>query len=191
MKIVCVLGSPRPKGNSAFLAKRMCDRMRESGAKVKIFSLNKLSYRGCQGCMACKRELERCVIDDDLSQVLEAVRLSDGLIMASPVYYGDVSSQLKAFIDRTFSFLKPDFPTNPMPSRLAPGKKMVFILTQGQPDEKQFADIFPRYNTFFRLYGFSTTLVRVCGVFDPGDVETHPEALKMADETVARIMRGE
>lgn len=190
MKVVCVLGSPRPRGNSSFLARRICERVRSYGAKVKVFSLNKLSYRGCQGCMACKGELERCSLDDDLRQVLEAVRLSDCLITASPVYYGDVSSQLKAFIDRTFSFLKPDFPTNPMPSRLAPGKKMVFILTQGQPDEKQFSDIFPRYESFFRLYGFSTTLIRVCGVFQPGEVESHPEALRLADETAERIING-
>ncbi|MCX7981428.1 MAG: flavodoxin family protein [Syntrophales bacterium] len=190
MKVVCVLGSPRSKGNSSFLARRICDRVRSSGAKVKIFSLNKISYRGCQGCMACKDKLERCGVDDDLSQVLEAVRLSDCLILATPVYYGDVSSQLKAFIDRTFSFLKPDFPSNPMPSRLAPGKKMVFILTQGQPDEDQFADIFPRYDSFFRLYGFSTTLIRVCGVFNPGDVENHPEALQWADETAERLIKS-
>jgi len=68
---------------------------------------------------------------DDLEKVLDAVRRADVLVMASPIYYGEVASQIKAFIDRTYSFLASDYVTNPHPSRLSPGKKMVFILTQG------------------------------------------------------------
>jgi multimeric flavodoxin WrbA len=80
--------------------------------------------------MTCKTKLDRCVLKDDLSEVLDAVRETDILVMATPVYYGEVSSQLKGFIDRTFSFLVPDYTTNPNPSRLQSNKKLVFIQTQ-------------------------------------------------------------
>ncbi|MCX7635470.1 MAG: NAD(P)H-dependent oxidoreductase, partial [Syntrophales bacterium] len=129
---------------------------------------------------------------DDLQDVLAAVMACDVLVMASPIYYGDVSSQMKAFIDRTFSFLKSDYTTNPDPSRLPPGKRLVFILTQGQPDEVQFSDVFPRYNYFFTWYGFADSeLIRVCGVMQPADVEAHRNALETAAAVARKICGGE
>ena len=121
MKVVCLFGSPKPKGNSAFLANRFCEAAKARGAEVETFSLNKLNYKGCQACMACKTKLDHCALKDDLTPVLEAVGKCDILVLASPVYYGEVTSQTKGFIDRTFSFLSPEFKTNPKNmSRLAP-----------------------------------------------------------------------
>ncbi len=54
MKIVCLLGSPRPKGNSTAMAARFCETAEGLGAEVTTFALNKLKYRGCQACMTCK-----------------------------------------------------------------------------------------------------------------------------------------
>lgn len=191
MKVVCLLGSPRAKGNSTHLARRFCDTAKNLGAKVQTYTLNRLTFRGCQACMACKTRAEECVLKDDLQEVLEAVKSCDVLVLASPIYYGDVSSQMKAFIDRTFSFLKNDYTTNPQPSRLPPGKRLVFILTQGQPDEVQFSDVFPRYDNFFKWYGFAgSDLIRVCGVMKPAEVEVHREALEMTERTADRICRG-
>lgn len=94
----------------------------------------------------------------------EAVRETDILVLASPVYYWDVSSQMKAFVDRTFSFLVPDFLTNPIKSRLKPGKKLVLILAQNNPDKDSFTNIFPKFDYFFRAYGFTDTrLIRALG----------------------------
>ncbi len=189
MKIVCLLGSPRPKGNSAIIAKRFCDAAEGLGADIQMFKLNKLKYRGCQACMTCKTKLEKCVLKDDLSEVLDAIRNADVLVMATPTYYGDVSSQLKAFMDRTYSYLAPDYKTNPSPSRLSPGKTFVFIQTQGDPDENSFSDVFPRYEGFFKWYGFGDTYrIRACGVDDPGEVETDEGILKTAEETARKLM---
>ena len=63
---------------------------------------------------------------------------------------GDVTCTIRAFIERSYSYFVPDFFTNPNPSRLTPGKKLVFIQTQGQPNEKLFADIFPRTEPFLK-----------------------------------------
>jgi len=189
MNIVCLLGSPRPKGNSATIAKRFCDTAEKKGATVKRFALNKLSYRGCQACMTCKTKLDRCVLKDDLTEVLDAIRDADILVMATPVYYGEVSSQLKAFIDRTFSYLKPDYTTNPEPSRLHGAKKLVFIQTQAQPNETDFADIFPRYDYFFKWYGFQDNhLIRACGVMGPGDVESRADVMAMAEQLAGKLV---
>lgn len=189
MNIVCLLGSPRPKGNSAAIAKRFCETAEKNGAAVRVFALNKLSYRGCQACMTCKTKLDRCVLKDDLAEVLDAVREADVLVMATPVYYGEVTSQLKAFIDRTFSFLTPDYKTNPVPHRLKPGKRLVFIQTQGQADEKAFADIFPRYDYFFTWYGFrDNCLIRGCGLAADADETARSRVVGEAEKAAERIV---
>lgn len=188
MKIVCLLGSPREKGNSATIANHLCAGAEKLGGEVRTFSLNKMNYKGCQGCMSCKTRLDRCAVQDDLTAVLDAVRESDALVLASPVYFWDVSSQVKAFLDRTFSFLVPDFATNPVKSRLAPGKKFVLILTQNNPDPKSFGDIFPTYEHFFKAYGFDEThLIRAFGVAKPGEVASREKVMRLAESTAEKI----
>ena len=96
MKITCVLGSPRPNGNGEVLAKRFGDTAEKLGAQVQTYVLNELNYRGCQACMACKTKSDKCVLQDDLTPVLESVREGDVLVMATPVYLWDVTSLLRA-----------------------------------------------------------------------------------------------
>lgn len=191
MNIVCLLGSPRSQGNSATLARHLCESARARGAEVRQFALNELDYRGCQGCYACKRKLDHCILDDDLREVLAAVMAADALVLASPVYFGDVTAQLKGFIDRTFSYLVPDYYANPQPSRLPPGKKLVMVLTQGMADEQIFADVYPRYEGFLKWEGFADSrLIRACGVTPT----TRPEKLKpwmeQAEQVAAWLTGG-
>jgi multimeric flavodoxin WrbA len=172
------------------IADRFCRAAEAVGAESQTFALNKLKYRGCQACMTCKTKLDRCVLKDDLAQVLDAIRDADILVMASPIYFGEVSSQMKAFIDRTFSYLVPDFSTNPQPSRLAPGKKLVMILAQGDPGEEQYADVFPRYTSFFKWYGFNEShLIHACGVLGPGEVEGREDVMNQT-AALARKLAG-
>jgi len=185
MKIVTLLGSPRSHGNSATVAGRFTETAEQLGAGIRTFELNRLTYRGCQGCYACKKKLDHCVVEDDLTEVLTAVQEADLVVLASPVYYGDVTAQLKGFIDRSYSYLKPDYITNPQPSRLGP-KKLVFIITQGHPDETLFADIFPRYDQFLKWLGFTETrLIRACGI-GPATVDAVPVATLEQAEALAR-----
>ncbi len=188
MNTICLLGSPRPNGNSATIAKHFCDTAEKLGGEVQTFVLNKLKFRGCQACMTCKTKLERCVLEDDLTKVLDAIYEADVLVLATPTYFGEVSSQLKTFMDRTFSYLASDYLTNPNPSRLPAGKKLVFIQTQGMEDENIFADIFPRYEGFFKWYGFDETfLIRACGVAEPDDITSRGEVMKLAEDVAEEI----
>ncbi len=189
MKITCVLGSAKANGNSATLAKRFCGRAQELGAEVQTFLLNDLSYRGCQGCNACKTTHDRCVERDDLERVLDSIRECDVLVMASPVYFGSVTGQLKSFIDRTYSFLGPDFLVSEDASRLESGKKLVFIQTQAADAEDAFDDVFPKLRDFFRYYGFAeSTLIRGCGIAGPGESAKREDLMKLADETAERLV---
>jgi multimeric flavodoxin WrbA len=168
MKVVGVLGSPRKKGITTVLAENFFEKARSSGAELELFTLNSLVYRGCQGCMACKGKRESCILADDMTPVLESVKEADVLVMTTPIYFGEVSSQLKGFIDRTFSYLVPGFFSHPEPCRLKPGKDLVFIISQGAENEDMFNDVYPRYASFFKWFGFAMHQVRACGL-DTGD----------------------
>lgn len=192
MKIVCLLGSPRKNGNSATVAARLADTARSLGADVETFYLNGLHYRGCQACYACKNGSEDCVLQDDLTPVLEAVRTADALVLASSVYYGDITAQLKAFVDRSFCFLKPEYYARPDCSRLEPGKGLAMILIQGHPDEQSFDDIFQRYNFFFSWYGYRPGhLLRGLGVSERSDVTKRDYLMEGADRIAQLLVMHE
>jgi multimeric flavodoxin WrbA len=182
MKIVAVLGSPRPKGNSALMAEAFLQTARERGADTEVYPLNQMNIKGCQGCGKCKTESQTCVVDDDLKPVYESLRGADLLVLASPVYFGDLSAQLKCFWDRTYAFINPDFST-----RLAPGKKSVMFLAQANPSEDMFDDIYPRYERWLKMFGFTDNyLVRAVGVRDAGEVKNKP-ALEQATKLAQKL----
>jgi multimeric flavodoxin WrbA len=165
MKIVAVLGSPRVQGNSTTLAQVFLKAAREQGAETQEFVLNQLDFKGCQGCGACKTKQETCILEDDLTQVLDAIRAADIVVLASPVYFGDVSGQMKSFFDRTYSYITPDFTC-----RLPGGKKAVLVLTQAATADN-FVDIFPRYERWLKMYGCDPVhLLRATGVKDLGAI---------------------
>ena len=184
MKIVAVFGSPRPQGNSSTLAHKFLHTAQELGAEVQVYPLNLMSFQGCQGCGACKANLETCILEDDLAPVLEDVKAADVLVLASPVYFGDLSGQLKCFFDRTYSYFNPDFS-----SRVPGGKKAVLVLAQANPDETQFNDIFPRYQRWLTRFGYAPVfLLRAVGVREIGDMKQQTAALAQAASLAREIM---
>ena len=191
MKILTLLGSPRRQGNSATLADRFVTAAERRGATNETVFLNSLNSRGCQACYACKKQAAACVVQDELAPVLAAVHQADLLVLATPVYYGDITAQLKGFIDRTFAYLTPDYLTAAHPCRLPAGKKLLLIQTQGHPDPALFGDIFPRYETFLKWYGFSDIrLLRACGVGTGGTTTVSAEQLAEAERLAAAMIQG-
>lgn len=191
-RVVCLLGSPRRNGNSAVMAGELCRAAGEAGAVVQTFALNRLDYKGCQGCLQCKAKAEACVLRDGLTEVLEAVRGCDALVLATPVYFGEVSAQLKGFIDRCYSFLTPDYAFNrEKRTRLVPGKTFCMVIAQGHPREDLFTDIFPRYAYFFNWLGFSEgRLLRACKAYHLGDAALRPDVLDQARSLGRELATG-
>jgi multimeric flavodoxin WrbA len=185
--VVCVMGSPRSDGNSAAIADVIMNTAKGLGALTTKFVLNDLVFRGCQACMACKTGAEKCIVNDDLAQVLDAVQEADVLVMTSPIYFGQISGQLKCFIDRTYSYLKPDYMTNQKPSRLGPGKKCIFVLTQGSPDEKSY-DVYPSYAGFLKWFGYDCHVVRGIGLRAKTDASGQHELMKKAEEVAKEVL---
>jgi len=184
MKAVAILGSPRAKSNSSALARIILRKLEHRGAETREFILNKLNFSGCVACDTCKAKLDHCVLQDDLTEVLEAVGEADVLILASPVYFSEVSGQFKCFFDRTFSYLNPDFS-----GRLKPGKSSVFVLTQMQPDLNLYTDVYPRYETWLKIWGcVDNYLLRMNGPGTEDAVAQRPDIVSQAEEIADKLM---
>ena len=96
---------------------------------------------------------------------------------------------MKGFIDRTYSFLTPGFMTEEKKHRLPPGKKLVFIQTQGAPTE-MYNDIFQRYNSFFEQLSIfkESYLIHGGDINEKGAVKDRQDLLDKARETAKSVM---
>lgn len=103
MRVMILNGSPRKDWNTAMLLKEVQRGAESVGSETEYIDLYDLNYTGCRSCMACKRKgVERCKCfwRDDLSPVLERIFSSDALFIGSPIYLGDITSQVHALIER-------------------------------------------------------------------------------------------
>ncbi|MCF8054032.1 MAG: flavodoxin family protein [Deltaproteobacteria bacterium] len=102
MKVVAINGSARKDGNTAILIKHALAALQEQGIATEMLQMAGKTLAGCRACGWCaKNKNNRCVIDDDdLNMYLERIITADGIILGSPTYFADVSSQMKALIDR-------------------------------------------------------------------------------------------
>lgn len=98
-EIVAVVGSPRRHGNTVTLVDAALRELEDSGCRCTRVMLDELHIEACDGHANCG-ELAACPQDDDMAGVLDKVYAADALILASPVYYENVSAQMKTFIDR-------------------------------------------------------------------------------------------
>ena len=122
---VVILGSPR-KGNSDAIALAIAAEAKAKGNVIKEFKLNQLkNAKGCQSCYGCKKS-GRCVVKDDITEILDAIRNADSIILATPTYFGYSTAQFRTLEDRFFGFLGGDFVPN-----IAPGKKVAIVQTCG------------------------------------------------------------
>ena len=103
MKTIVLNASPRKNWNTAQLLKSAQKGAESVGAETEYIDLYDLSFTGCRSCLACKRKGARrchCFWKDDLSPVLDRVFSADALLIGSPVYLSDTTSQFHAFLER-------------------------------------------------------------------------------------------
>jgi putative NADPH-quinone reductase len=98
-KIIGLLGSPLPEGNTAQLLDRALKGAEDAGCEVEKIVVVNLDFQACQEMMFCK-EHETCILDDDMQAMYPKLRGMDGLIVATPVMTMGIPGKLKSFIDR-------------------------------------------------------------------------------------------
>ena len=104
MKIFAYNASPRKNWNTAMLLESVLDGAESAGAQTKLVHLYDLNYRGCTSCFACKlkggNSFGKCAMQDDLTPVLADVLEADAVIFGSPIYFGNVTGELRSFLER-------------------------------------------------------------------------------------------
>jgi multimeric flavodoxin WrbA len=133
-KVTILIGSPRKNGNTCILAAKAEQGLKEEGIATETVFLNDLKIKGCQACYWCKKnDVAECAVRDDMQKIHQLMQESDGLIIASPIYFSTVTAQTKAWLDRMFPYVS----MNLVP-KLPASKKVSFIFTQNQPDARLF-----------------------------------------------------
>ena len=101
MKVVAIVGSPHAKGNTSYLVDEALKEISSQGIETEKIVLGECVVNPCLGHNECGT-YEVCKIKDDAPAIIKKYNEADGVILASPVYFYDVSAQMKAFIDRNF-----------------------------------------------------------------------------------------
>ena len=104
-KIIIIDGGPRKNFNTALMLQKFAEGAMSVSDKieVKTVRLYGLDYKGCMSCMACKikgKASNVCKFKDALTPVLEEIAQADGLILGSPIYFGQITGQMQAFLER-------------------------------------------------------------------------------------------
>jgi multimeric flavodoxin WrbA len=102
MKAVAINGSPRPGGNTEIMLKKVLEPLEAAGWSTEVLRIGGKPVRGCMACMKCvEKRNGRCIIENDpINDYLEKMYAADAIILGSPTYFADVTSELKALIDR-------------------------------------------------------------------------------------------
>ncbi len=121
MRALAINGSPRREWNTATLLRSALEGAESVGAQTELVHLYDLDYQGCTSCFSCKRKGNSCnglcAMRDDLREVLQAALATDVLILGSPIYFGDVTGEMRSFLERLLfpnisydEFGRSDFP---------------------------------------------------------------------------------
>ncbi len=174
--VLGILGSPHPHGNTAILLGAFLQGATDAGAEAILLDATRMDISGCSACNDC-RDTGVCVIDDEMKLVYDAIERADVVVLASPLYFSGMSSQLKAVIDRCQCLWH----------RAMAGKglqaKRGYLVAVGAMEGANFRNILSEVRSFCIAVGIAYQgEVTVPGVESEGDVRAHQADLDRAYE---------
>jgi multimeric flavodoxin WrbA len=152
MNIVLINGSPRKNWNTDLLLQEAAKGAESVGAHTETIHLYDMDFKGCRSCMACNlkdgKSFGRCAWQDDLKPVLDKINDADGLILGSPIYWGDVTAEMRAFLERfLFQYTNFDNGQSEFKGQLKGG----FIYTMNAP-AGYMDDLYKKYAGFLQAH---------------------------------------
>ena len=102
MKVLAINGSPRKGGNTEFLLQKVLEPIAEAGIGTELIQIGGKPIRGCLACYKCReRKDRRCTNDTDMvNEIIGKMIDADGIVLGSPTYFADMTSEMKALVDR-------------------------------------------------------------------------------------------
>ncbi len=197
IRIIAIYGSPRRDGNSALLLKQAVAGAREAGAEVEEVFLRSHKISPCLEIYNCIKT-GVCAIQDDFPAILEKLEKSDGVMLASPIFFYSVSAHTKIFMDRCQSlWVRKYWIEKQEMGEALETRKGLFISVGATRGKKLFDGALLTVKYFFDVLNagmWKNLLYR--GLDHKGEVENHPEYLEEAfnagrDLTVALTNEGD
>lgn len=99
-KILAVNGSPQGDGNTSLMLHTVLDVCREAGMETEFYQAGGRPVRGCAACGGCAKHPGRCAIDDWINELYPKMAEADAILLGSPTYFSDLTTEMKAVIDR-------------------------------------------------------------------------------------------
>lgn len=161
MKVLIVSTSLRTNSNSELLAKSFVDGAKDSGNEVKYISLKNKDIRFCIGCLACQKT-GHCVIKDDVADIMNSVLEADVVVWSTPIYYFEMSGQMKTLIDRL----------NPMYSKDYKFRDVYLLATAAEEGDEVFEKVITGLNGWIDCFEKTTIkgTILAGGVSDSGAI---------------------
>lgn len=176
-KVLVISTSLRKNSNSEMLAKAFADGALGSGNEVEIVSLVGKSIAFCKGCNACQK-LGHCVINDDAIEIAEKMKNAEVIAFATPIYYYEMSGQMKTLFDRANSLFPSDYKF----------RDIYFLSTAAEDEDDVDGRALGGLDGWIVCYEKCRLAGKVFagGVNEPAEIEGHP-ALKEAYDMGAKI----
>ena len=158
MYIIAINGSPRKNGNTATLLNKALEGASSQGATTELINLYDLNFKGCVSCFACKlkggKSYGKCAYKDELTLVLDKIESADAVILGSPIYFSEVTGEMRSFIERlVFQYLVYDENYSSLNDKRKP---IGFIYTMNAPEsmikEIEYDRIISRYENYFEKF---------------------------------------
>ncbi|MEW6416624.1 MAG: flavodoxin family protein [Nitrospirota bacterium] len=189
MKIIAFLGSPRKDGNTELLLKETIKCIEESGLNVLLFNLNLMNISPCQNCGGCD-DTGICINEDDMTQIYDAIRTADRVILASPIFFFGISAQAKIMIDRCQCFWCEKYLLKKPILEGHYGRKGLLLVVGGQKKEIGIQCAEATAKAFFRTISIPEhKTLGYLGIDAKGTILQHPTALREAYEAGKELVK--
>lgn len=163
--ILVLTGSPRKNGNSETLAASFIKGAESKGHAVTVFNAAAKIVQGCRACNACWSKGEACVFDDGFRDLAPLLAEADALVIVSPLYWFTFTAQIKAALDKFYSFM---VPASPQPLKL---KESVLLMTAEDTRPEAYTGAVGSYKEICNYLELADRgIITVLGVNKVGDI---------------------
>jgi multimeric flavodoxin WrbA len=183
-QVLVILGSPRRKGNSSTLAARISRGAKSAGAEVETVFLQALDINPCRGCDTCQKDDSKgCAIEDDMQRIYPKLIRSDAWVIASPVYWFNMSAQTKIFMDRCYALTA--YAKNPFA-----GKRIAIAMSYGDVDPVRSGCVnaLRTFQDAFRYTGSKIVGMVYGSAMKAGEIADNKALMQEAEELGKRLV---
>lgn len=168
-KVLILSGSPRKGGNSDLLCDQFLKGAAEAGHEVEKIFLGEKKIGYCKACYYCTKSGGKCVIQDDMGEILDKMQAADVIVMASPVYFYSIDAQMKAVIDRSVARWTD-----------IPNKEFYYIMTAAEDSNEVMACTLECFRGFAACLKGAKEMgvIEGKGVYEAGAIQGHPTMKK-------------